>query len=98
MGFLNRKALKRKLESALIYSPFVRLLLFNSWFQLAFGAAFFLAIFIALYVPKIWTASPKGFLPIVKISALDKTQNWALKRSAKNYAAAGDFNLAAQTW
>jgi tetratricopeptide (TPR) repeat protein len=98
MGFLSRRALKRKLGSALIYSPFIRLLLFNVWFQLAFGAALLLAILAALYVPKIWTASPKGFLPVVKISALDKTQNWALKRSARKYSAAGDFLLASQSW
>jgi predicted Zn-dependent protease len=98
MGFLSRRTLKRKLGSALIYSPFIRLLLFNFWFQLAFGTAFLLAVLTALYVPKIWTASPDGFLPVVKISALDKTQNWALKRSARKYAAAGDFKLASQSW
>ena len=89
MGFLSRRALKRKLGSALIYSPFIRLLLFNVWFQFAFGAAFCLAIATALYLPKIWTASPAGFLPVVKVSALDKTQNWALKRSARKHMAAG---------
>src|SRR5688500_9632540 len=98
MGIPSRRSLKRKLSNALIYSPFIRLLLFNVWFQLAFGAAFCLAIFTALYVPKIWTASPSHFLPVVKISGLDKTQNWALKRSARKYSEARDFKRASQSW
>lgn len=98
MGFLSRRALKRKLGGALIYSPFIRLLLFNFWFQLAFGVAFLLAISIALFLPKIWTVSPSGFLPVVKISLLDKTQNFALKRSARKSMAAGDYKLASQSW
>ena len=98
MLFPSRRTLKRRLSNALIYSPFIRLLLFNFWFQLAFGAAVFLAIFIALYVPKIWKASPAHFLPVVKISGLDKTQNWALKRNARKAAAARDFKRASQSW
>ena len=98
MGFPGRRALKRKLSTALIYSPFIRLLLFNFWFQLAFGAAFCVAIFTALYVPKIWTASPAHFLPVVKVSALDKTQNWALKRSARKATTERDYKRAAQSW
>ncbi|MGZ8937832.1 MAG: tetratricopeptide repeat protein [Limisphaerales bacterium] len=90
--------MKRRLSNALIYSPFIRLLLFNFWFQLAFGAAVCLAIFIALYVPKIWRASPAHFLPVVKISGLDKTQNWALKRNARKAVAARDFKRASQSW
>ena len=97
MGFPGRRTLKRRLHNALIYSPFIRLLLFNTWFQLAFGAAFVLAIFAALYVPKIWTASPKNFLPVVKVSALDKTQNWSLKRSARKQMEQRDFMRAAQS-
>ena len=98
MLFPSRRTLKRRLSNALIYSPFIRLLLFNFWFQLAFGAAAFLAIFITLYVPKIWKASPAHFLPVVKISGLDKTQNWALKRNARKAMAARDFKRASQSW
>ena len=98
MGIPSRRSLKRKLSTALIYSPFIRLLLFNFWFRLAFSAAFCLAIFTALYVPKIWTASPPHFLPVVKISGLDKTQNWALKRSARKHLEARDYKLASQPW
>jgi predicted Zn-dependent protease len=98
MEIPSRRSLKRKLSNALIYSPFIRLLLFNFWFRLAFGAAFCLAIFTALYVPKIWTASPPDFLPVVKISGLDKTQNWALKRSARKHLEARDYKRASQSW
>jgi tetratricopeptide (TPR) repeat protein len=96
--FLSKKALKRKLGTALIYSPFLRLLLFNTWFQLAFGAAFCVTLLTTLMLPKIWKASPEEFLPVVKVSALDKAQNWSLKRSARKFAAARDFKRASQSW
>ena len=82
----------------LIYSPFLRLVLFNVWFQLSFGAVVLVSIGIALYLPKMWRVSPEGFLPEVKVSWLDLTQNWALKRSARKAEAAGDFKRAAQSW
>src|SRR5687767_12210407 len=98
MGFFNRKKLKRELGNKLIYSPFIRLVLFNVWFQLAFGAAVLVTIFIALYLPKIWVVSPEGFLPEVKVSGLDMTQNWSLKRAARKAMAEREFNRAGQSW
>src|SRR5688500_3921605 len=98
MGFVNIKRLKRQLGPKLIYSPFLRLILFNVWFQLAFGGIVLVSIFIALYLPKIWRVSPSDFLPEVKVSGLDLTQNWALKRSARRAMAERDFKRAAQSW
>ena len=86
------------MELKLIYSPFLRLVLFNAWFQLAFGAVVLVSLCIAVYLPKIWRVSPQGFLPEVKVSWLDLTQNWALKRGARKAAAEGDFKGAAQAW
>jgi hypothetical protein len=82
----------------LIYSPFIRLVLFNVWFQIAFFAMVLVSIFIALYLPKIWTVSPRNFLPVVKVSGLDMTQNWALKRGARKAMENRDFTRAAQSW
>jgi predicted Zn-dependent protease len=98
MAALSRRRLKRELGPKLIYSPFIRLVLFNVWFQLAFGAAVLVGVFIALYLPKIWVVSPDQFLPEVKVSGLDLTQNWALKRSARKALAARDFKRAGQSW
>jgi tetratricopeptide (TPR) repeat protein len=98
MWGLSRKKLKRALEPRLIYSPFLRLILFNGWFQLGFGAVVLVSLCVALYLPKIWRVSPRGFLPEVKVSWLDLTQNWALKRGAGKAASQGDFKRAAQSW
>ena len=98
MGVFSTRRLKRQLGPKLIYSPFLRLVLFNIWFQLAFGAVVLVSISVALYLPKIWRVSPEGFLPVVKISGLDMTQNWALKRSARKLTQEAQFKLAAQSW
>jgi tetratricopeptide (TPR) repeat protein len=98
MAVFSRKRLKRKLSTRLIYSPFIRLLVFNAWFRLAFGGFVLVAVFVALYLPKIWVVSPDQFLPEVKVSGLDLTQNWALKRSARKAQTAGDFKRASQSW
>jgi predicted Zn-dependent protease len=98
MGLFNIKRLKRQLGPKLIYSPFLRLVLFNIWFQVAFGGVVLVSIFIALYLPKIWRVSPAEFLPEVRVSGLDLTQNWALKRSARRAMAEQDFKRASQSW
>lgn len=99
MGFSRTlRNLRKKVEPRLIYSPFLRLILFNIWFQIGFGAFFAVLVAGALYLPKIWRVSPPGFLPVIKISWLDMTQNWALKRSARKLAASGDYLKAARSW
>jgi tetratricopeptide (TPR) repeat protein len=92
------KIFRRKVEPRLIYSPFLRLILFNVWFQLGFGAFACVLVAGALYLPKMWRVSPVGFLPEIRISWLDMTQNWALKRSARKYMAEGDYERAAKSW
>jgi hypothetical protein len=98
---MNRSFQKRfqeKLYPRLIYSPFLRLVLFNFWFRLAFGCFLILAAFLALFLPRIWTTTPPGFKPVVRISGLDKAQAWSLKRSAIRAAKAGDFEAAQLSW
>ena len=45
-----------------------------------------------------WTVSPPGFKPVLKVSGLDLVQAWSLKRSALKAAAAGKDDDAAYAW
>src|SRR6185369_16363180 len=90
--------LRERIEPKLIYSPFLRLIIFNVWFQLGFLAVMVTLVSAALYLPKIWRVSPDRFEPIVRISGLDMTQNWALKRSARRLEVANDFVKAGDAW
>src|SRR5437899_1735838 len=98
MRFPGPQRLKQKLAAKLIYSPFLRLVLFNFWFRLAFFCFAGLLIFLALFLPRIWQVTPPGFLPVVTISGLDMAQAWSLKRSALRATSAGNFELAADAW
>jgi predicted Zn-dependent protease len=51
-----------------------------------------------LCLPKIWRVSPPSFPTLIQISWLDMTQNWALKRSARQYMGTRDFARAAKSW
>lgn len=95
---LNRKRWKRQLSLLLIYSPFLRLVLFNKWFRAAILLILAGILFLALYLPKIWTLSPDGFLPVVKASGLDLTQARILKKSAAEAEARRDFDHANYCW
>src|SRR5882762_4186695 len=93
-----RERLETELYPKLIYSPFLRLVLFNFWFRLVFVCFVLLLLFLALFLPRIWRVTPPGFLPVVKISGLDMTQAWSLKRSALKAQAAGEFERANYAW
>jgi hypothetical protein len=90
--------LREKIEPKLIYSPFLRLIIFSPWFLLGFCAVLVTLIGGALYLPKIWRVSPSGFEPIIRISGLDMTQNWSLKRSARKLEAEGRIKEAVEAW
>ena len=95
---INRKRLKRQLSLFLIYSPFLRLVLFNKWFRAAVLLLLAGAIFLCLFPPKIWTLSPDGFLPVVKASGLDLTQARILKKNAAEAEARRDYAHANYCW
>ena len=94
----TRRRLKFKLANKFVYFSLPRLLIFHFWFRLAFLAFLLLVLFIALYLPKIWTMSPPGFLPIVKVSGLDLTQAWSLRRTALQAQAMGQKEQALHAW
>ena len=89
---------KQDLAGRLAEYPLLRVLLFEKWFRFAF--AFFLLVILGglLFLPKIWVTSPKGFLPVVKVSLLDRAQAWSLKRTARKTAAQGHYDEANYAW
>lgn len=94
---MNLDALKDNLEKLLKYSLF-RQLWYERWFRVAFLGFIAMLIFLALFLPKIWTTSKPGFLPVIKVSGLDLVQAWSLRRTAIKAAAAGDFEEANYAW
>lgn len=97
-GTRRKQRLKEKISLKLIYSPFLRLVIFNKWFRAAFLFLAGGALFLSLYLPKIWTVSPDDFLPVVKVSGLDMAQAWSLRRAARAAEGAGDFKKANYSW
>ncbi len=89
---------KAKWTERLENFPLLRILLLEKWFRLAFLSFLTVLISALLFLPKIWVASPKGFLPIVKVSLLDRVQAAALKRTARKAEAAGRYDEASYAW
>jgi predicted Zn-dependent protease len=75
-----------------------RLLLFSVAFRIAFFAFLVFAIFLALFLPSIWRATPPGFAPVIRVSGLSRVQAWSLKRGAIQALAAGKTNDALYGW
>jgi len=89
---------KRRLAQKLRDYPLIRLLLFKRWFRLAFIGFVFLVLFLALFLPKMWVVTPRGFDPKIKISGLDLVQAWSLQRTAWRATTAGQYELADHAW
>ena len=98
VGERSRTYFKRQLANRFVYSPLLRVLIFNFWFRLAFVGFILFLIFLALFLPRIWRTTPPGITPIIKISGLDMARAWSLKRSALRAMAGGDFSAAAYAW
>ena len=89
---------KEKLAQKLENFPLLRQLVFEFWFRLVFISFLLGAVFLGLFLPKMWTLSRPGFKPVIKVSGLDLVQAWSLKRSALKAAAAGKDDDAAYAW
>lgn len=98
MHLPSRRRIKRELNRRLIYHPLLRMLLFKVWFRAAFVLFVGALVFFSLYLPKVWRTSPEGFTPVIKVSGLDLTQAWSLKRTAKRAMAQGDRVKANFAW
>ena len=55
-------------------------------------------VFLALFIPKIWTVSPSGEIPVIRVSGLDLAQAWSLKRTAIRNMRAGHYDKASFAW
>ncbi len=89
---------KKRLAEQFAEYPLLRLILFKFWFRVAVAGFLFLVLLLGLMLPKIWTTSPPGFLPVVKVRGLDLLQAWSLRRHAVKAQAAGRVEEALLAW
>src|SRR5437899_6923621 len=94
MKWLNKDELGTRLERF----PLLRQMLYETWFRVIVLVGVLGAVGMALFLPKIWVTSPKGFLPVVRVSGLDMLQACSLQRSARQAMAAGKFEQAPYAW
>jgi tetratricopeptide (TPR) repeat protein len=78
--------------------PLLRLLIYSFWFRLAFLSLLFVFLAALLMLPRIWRVTPPGFRPEVRIKLLDYVQGWALRRTAVNEEAIGNYQAAFNAW
>jgi tetratricopeptide (TPR) repeat protein len=79
-------------------SSFLRQMLIERRFMVAVVVVGVICVVAALGIPKIWTATPSGFEPKIRISGLDRLQSYSLARSATKSELAGRWDEAVQTW
>lgn len=71
---------------------------FDHWFGVAAVIFLLLVTFLGLFLPRIWTQTPSGFAPVLKVSGLDLWQARSLRNSAIKDAKAGRANDALHAW
>ena len=94
MGALSKSKLRQRLAG----HPFLFLLVYDFWFRIGLITLLVLLVSLGLFLPRIWTVSPPGFRPVIKVSGLDLAQAWSLKRSAVRSADAGRIDDAHFSW
>lgn len=73
-------------------------LLHDKWFRAAFLVLLLLVILAGLLLPRLWTTTPAGFTPVVRVSGLDRVQARSLRASAQGHEAAGRYKEAVHAW
>lgn len=71
---------------------------YDFWFRIAAVGFVVLLVLLGLLLPSIWLVSPPGFLPVVRVSGLDKLQAWQLGRTALAHAAESRFEDSMHAW
>ncbi len=86
------------LSSRLGSSGTLMVLFYDHWFAIISLCILLFAVFLGLFLPRIWRQTPAGFSPIVKVSGLDLWQARSLRRAAVAHFEAGRFNEAMIAW
>lgn len=93
------KALRRRRVPRIVRrNRFLFHLVYEPAFLIAIGILLSLALLAPVFLLKIWIVSPKGFNPVVRVSALDLVQAAALRRNARKSETLGDFKEAMLGW
>ena len=79
-------------------SSILRVLLYDLWFRIAAVLILLVFLLLVLFLPKIWTSTPPDFLPVIRVSGLDKVQAGALRRSAEKFRAERKYPEALLAW
>src|SRR2546425_9303752 len=98
MKFPDKQELANKVIEYPVLGSLVRLLLYEPLFRWVFLGVLLLLPLLALFVLKIWTASPPGFVPIIKVSGLDLLQPRSLKRTALKAMVGKRYEDALYSW
>jgi len=86
--------LRERIEGSLLYQVLLR----QVWFRRVAIAGGTVLLLSGLSLLRVWTSSPAGLMPPVKVSLLDLFQAWSLDRSAGRLAGRGLEVAAAQAW
>lgn len=87
-----------EVHSRLSNWPLLRLLWGEPTFRYAFLACVAVVLLVGLCLPRIWIVTPKGFLPVVRVSALDKLEARIHGKLALSKDAAGQVQDAMYHW
>src|SRR2546426_5575062 len=98
MKLSDKEKLAYKVIEYPVLGSLVRLVLYEPLFRWALlGVLLFLPL-LALFVLRIWTVSPRGFTPIIKVSVLELLQARSLKRSALRAMSGNRYEDALSSW
>lgn len=78
--------------------PLVHFLVSNPWWTVTVLVIGLAALAMGAALLKIWTGTPPGFRPVVRVSALDLIQARSLRRTAEAAELAGDHEAALTAW
>lgn len=96
--YASRSSLRERWAAPFLQYPLLHFLASNPiWTALVLAALLALAG-APLAVVKMWRSTPPGFMPRVRVSALDLFQAWSLKRAAEHSARIGDLQAADRSW
>jgi hypothetical protein len=76
----------------------LRQLFFEKYFRAALLLLALVFTAAALFLPRMVLSTPKDFLPVIRVRALDKVQSWSLARTARRLTAAGELDAALFAW